>query len=92
MFRINYFARKMLNYTEVKTGDELVFARQPSWHWFTNVIEDSKLLEIGKIYRVLACEPASSWTCIKLEGFPDVKHGDKMFCLSSFEKPTKDAV
>ncbi len=66
-----------------KKGERIRFVRQPSWHWFTTIIEDSKLLEANKEYVVAECIPASSWTPIVLEEFPG-----KTFCWSSFEKTT----
>jgi hypothetical protein len=76
----------MLSYTEVKPGDILEY-KGFVWHWFTNIEENSKLLTIGEKYKVKSVEVASSWTCIKLEGFPCEKHGDKWFCLSMFKRP-----
>jgi len=34
--------------------------------WFTNIVENAKKLETGKIYNVTETNVASSWTAIKL--------------------------
>ena len=60
-------------------GEKLKAARVIKHHWFIDVIENSKKLEIGKYYTVKKCEPASSWCPVEIEEI------EGTFCLSAFE-------
>ncbi len=60
-------------------GEKLKAARAINHHWFSDVIENSKKLELGKFYTVKLCEPVSSWCPVEIEEM------DGTFCLSSFE-------
>ena len=63
-----------------KTGDKLKFLGAGKWHFFTNVIEESKKLKVGDIFTVSKCIPASSWCPIYFE-----ETGDKVFESAWFE-------
>jgi hypothetical protein len=48
-------------------GTKVKFVKPITDHWFTNVVEDQKLLEIGKEYTVEKVEMASSSTFVWLQ-------------------------
>ena len=56
-------------------------------HWFTNVVEDQKLLEIGKEYTIKKVEVASSATYVWLDEIPvyDEERDLPFFNYHSFE-------
>lgn len=68
-----------------KPGDFVTYIKKPTFHFFKNVIENHDLLEIGKSYEVLKCNPASSWTPVILKDFGK----DVWFDWSAFEKVEK---
>ena len=62
-----------------KLGEKLIAAKHLEWHWFTNVIENSKKLEIGKQYTIKSVDVLSSWCKIEIEEI------DGWFSLQSFK-------
>ena len=60
-------------------GDKIKAAREIKHHWFREVIENSKKLEIGQWYTVKSCEVYSSWCKIEIEEM------EGSFCRSTFE-------
>lgn len=50
-----------------KNGQKVVFTEPLTMHWFTNVVADQKLLEIGKEYTVRKTNLNSSSTYVWLE-------------------------
>lgn len=60
-------------------GEQIKASRVIEHHWFKDVIENSKKLEIGQYYTVKKCEPASSWCPVEIEEV------EGTFCLSAFE-------
>ena len=50
-----------------KDGQKVIFKEPLTIHWFTNVVEDQKLLEIGKEYTVRKTQLNSSSSFIWLE-------------------------
>jgi len=68
-------------------GTKIKFVKPITKHWFTNVVEDQKLLEVGGIYTVEKVEMASSATYLWLQEFPSYEEGKKLpfFNYHSFE-------
>jgi hypothetical protein len=64
-FNKSIFTMKIL-----PAGAKVKFSTPMSDHWFTNVVEDQKLLEVGKEYTVRKVEVASSATYVWLEEIP----------------------
>ncbi len=60
-------------------GEKIRARKSIGIHWFRNVIENSKKLEIGKEYTVKKCNPASSWCPVEIEEI------EGTFCLSCFD-------
>ena len=50
-----------------KDGQKVIFNKPLKMHWFTNVVQDQKLLEIGKEYTVRKTNLNSSSTYVWLE-------------------------
>ena len=48
-----------------KPGDKLKFVGAGKFHFFTDVIENAKSLNVGDIFTVSECKPASSWCPVK---------------------------
>lgn len=72
-----------------KVGQKITFAKPSKWHWFTNVIEDEKLLTLGEQYTVKEVEIASSASYVYLEEFWDDEldmycRNQKMFNMHAF--------
>ncbi len=68
-----------------KPGGFVRYVKKPTFHFFKAVIQNHDLLEIGKIYEVQKCYPASSWTPVILKDFGK----DVWFDWGAFEKPEK---
>ena len=68
-------------------GTKVKFTTPMLAHWFTNVVEDQKLLEVGKEYTIKKVEVASSATYVWLEEIPvyDEKRNLPFFNYHSFE-------
>jgi len=68
-------------------GTKVTFKTPMLAHWFTNVVEDQKLLEVGKEYTIRKVEVASSATYIWLEELPvyDEERNLPFFNYHSFE-------
>ena len=78
-------------------GQKVKYVKPTEWHWFTNVLEDEKLLELGKEYTVRKVQLNSSSTYVFLEEFWDenldeYRHNQKFFNMHAFEweKPELD--
>jgi hypothetical protein len=54
----------------VPKGTKIKFVKPIKIHWFTNVVEDQTLLEVGKDYTVEKVEMSSSSTFVWLQEFP----------------------
>lgn len=83
----NYMEKVKLK--QPKVGEKIIFTKPTKWHWFTNVIEDEKLLEVGKEYTVKKVEIASSASYVYLEEFWDdtideYYQNQKMFNMHAF--------
>tara|TARA_R110002167_G_scaffold98020_3_gene258291 strand:- start:23184 stop:23648 length:465 start_codon:yes stop_codon:yes gene_type:complete len=72
-----------------KPGQKITFLKPIEKHWFTNVVEDQKFLEVGKEYTVRKTHLNSSSTYVWLNEIPVYDEGRDMpfFNLSdtSFE-------
>jgi hypothetical protein len=73
-----------------KEGQKIKFAKPTKWALHTNVIEDEKLLELGKEYTVKKTELNSSSTYVYLEEFWDddmdmYRNNQKCFSMHAFE-------
>jgi hypothetical protein len=68
-------------------GTKIKFKTPILGHWFTNVVEDQKLLEIGKEYTIKKIGVASSSTYVWLEEIPiyDTERDLPFFNYHSFE-------
>jgi hypothetical protein len=68
-------------------GTKIKFVKPIKIHWFNNIVEDQKLLEVGRIYTVEKVEMASSATYIWLQEFPPFEEGNRLpfFSYHSFE-------
>jgi hypothetical protein len=55
------------DYKNTKVGDQIVFKKAGTWHYFRDRIENAKKLEVGKTYTVKEISVASSSTGVKLE-------------------------
>ena len=68
-------------------GTKVKFKTPILGHWFTNIVEDQKLLEIGKEYTIRKVEVASSSTYIWLDEIPvyDEERDLPFFNYHSFE-------
>jgi hypothetical protein len=68
-------------------GTKIKFVKPIKIHWFTNVVEDQKLLEVGKEYTVEKVEMSSSSTFVWLQEFPPHEEGKRLpfFSYHSFE-------
>lgn len=54
-----------------QVGDTVEF-QGTKMFWFTNIIEAArKNLVVGQKYKIKEIRPASSWTAVRLEEFPD---------------------
>lgn len=49
------------------------------YFWYTNIVDNVKKLETGKIYTVTETIVASSWTAIKLAETGDLQYNDVWF-------------
>ena len=49
------------------------------YFWYTNIVDNVKKLEMGKIYTVTETIVASSWTAIKLAETGDLQYNDVWF-------------
>lgn len=69
-------------------GTKVKFKTPMLAHWFTNVVEDQKLLEVGKEYTIKKVEVASSATYVWLEEIPvyDEERDLPFFNYHSFVK------
>jgi hypothetical protein len=69
-----------------KDGDKIIFSKPATFAFFTNVIDDQKLLEIGKEYTVRKTNLNSSSTYVWLEEIPtyDEERDLPFFNLWSF--------
>ena len=56
--------------TPLPTGTKVKFTKPIKIHWFNNLVEDQKLLEVGKEYTIKRVEVASSATYVWLEEIP----------------------
>lgn len=74
-----------------KLDQKVRFKKQPKFHFFTNVLEDSKMLNVGQEYTVRWIEVASSHTQVWLNEFlPENingydSHRRPYFSLNDFE-------
>lgn len=73
-----------------KEGQKIKFVKPTKWALHTNVIEDEKLLELGKEYTVKKTELNSSSTYVYLEEFWDddmdmYRNNQKSFSMGAFE-------
>jgi hypothetical protein len=68
-------------------GTKVKFSTPMIAHWFTNVVEDQKLLEVGKEYTVRKVEVSSSATYVWLDEIPmyDTERDLPFFNYHSFE-------
>lgn len=68
-------------------GTKVKFVKPITDHWFTNVVEDQKLLEIGKEYTVEKVEMNSSSTFVWLQEIPPYDEDRRLpfFNYHSFE-------
>ena len=68
-------------------GQKIRFANPAKIHWFTNVVDDQKLLEVGAEYTVDKIHIASSATYVWLEEIEcyDEERELPFFNLHSFE-------
>ena len=73
-------------------GTKIKFVTPMIAHWFTNVVDDQKLLEVGKVYTVDKVEMASSATYVWLEEIPiyDSERQLPFFNYHSFEIVNED--
>ncbi len=68
-------------------GTKVKFTKPIKIHWFTNLVEDQKLLEVGKEYTIKKVRVASSATYVWLEEIPvyDEERNLPFFSYHSFE-------
>ena len=68
-------------------GTKIKFVKPINQHWFYNVVNDQKFLEVGKVYTVDKVEMASSATYVWLEEIPiyDSERQLPFFNYHSFE-------
>jgi len=68
-------------------GTKVKFVKPIDHHWFINLVEDQKLLEVGNIYTVEKVEVASSSTYLWLQEIPiyDEERDLPFFNYHSFE-------
>jgi UDP-glucose 4-epimerase len=68
-------------------GTKIKFVKPITKHWFSNVVEDQNLLEVGKDYTVEKVEVSSSSTFVWLQEFPIREEGrcTPFFNYHSFE-------
>jgi hypothetical protein len=68
-------------------GTKVKFVKPIEIHWFNNLVEDQKLLEVGNIYTVEKVEVASSSTYLWLQEIPiyDEERDLPFFNYHSFE-------
>jgi hypothetical protein len=68
-------------------GTKVKFVKPIKIHWFNNIVEDQKLLEVGNIYTVEKVEVASSGTYLWLQEFPPYNEDRRLpfFSYQSFE-------
>lgn len=80
-------AKKKMGFPE--DGQKVVFSEPLSIHWFTNVVEDQKLLEVGKQYTVRKTQLNSSSSFVWLEEVEvyDAERDLPFFNLWSFDWP-----
>jgi hypothetical protein len=73
--------------TAALRGTKAKFVKPITHHWFNNLVEDQKLLEIGKEYTVEKVEIASSGTYLWLQEIPiyDEERDLPFFNYHSFE-------
>lgn len=73
-------------------GTKIKFVKPINQHWFYNVVNDQKFLEIGKVYTVDKVEMASSATYVWLEEIPiyDSERQLPFFNYHSFEIVNED--
>jgi hypothetical protein len=63
-----------------KSGSKVIYREASQYFWIKSIIKDAnELLQVGKEYKILKIELASSWCAVILEEFPD-----KKFSLSWF--------
>lgn len=69
-------------------GTKVKFTKPIKIHWFNNLVEDQKLLEVGKEYTIKKVEVASSATYVWLEEIPvyDEERDLPFFNYHSFVK------
>lgn len=69
-------------------GTKVKFTKPIKIHWFNNLVEDQKLLEVGKEYTIKKVEVASSATYVWLEEIPvyDEERDLPFFSYHSFVK------
>lgn len=80
-------AKKKMGFPE--DGQKVVFSEPLTIHWFTNVVKDQELLEIGKQYTVRKTQLNSSSSFVWLEELEayDVERDLPFFNLWSFDWP-----
>ena len=73
-------------------GTKIKFVKPIDQHWFYNVVNDQKFLEVGKVYTVDKVEMASSATYVWLEEIPiyDSERQLPFFNYHSFEIVNED--
>ena len=73
--------------TTLPAGTKVKFTKPIKIHWFNNLVEDQKLLEVGKEYTIRNVGVASSSTFVWLEEIPvyDEERDLPFFSYHSFE-------
>ena len=73
--------------TPLPAGTKVKFTKPIKIHWFKPLVEDQKLLEVGKEYTIKRVEVASSTTFVWLEEIPvyDEERNLPFFNYHSFE-------
>lgn len=73
--------------TTLPAGTKVKFKTPILGHWFINIVEDQKLLEVGKEYTIKKVQVASSSTYVWLEEIPvyDEERNLPFFNYHSFE-------
>ena len=69
------------NFKNIKVGDQIVFKKAGTWHYFKDRIENAKKLKEGKEYTVTNIMVASSSTGVTLK-----ETGDLVYELCWFDK------
>ena len=73
--------------TTLPAGTKVKFTKPIKIHWFKTLVDDQKLLEVGKEYTIKKVEVASSATYVWLEEIPvyDEERDLPFFNYHSFE-------